>query len=89
MNYVIGLSIITILINNLIEKRERREEIIMTISIISLYIILYNILIYNTNNPEYQNRYEIWGINYGIDGISIILIGLIVQKDIYQISWLL
>lgn len=82
---IILLSIVAIIINNLDKGKNPtplvwgslKENIILGLSIISLYNILGKILLYNNNNSEYQERYEILGYNYGVDGISILLIGLI------------
>lgn len=88
MKEIIGLNIIGLIINNIIPiknpiaffgKRIKNNSrtIGMIISIMTLYIILYKILIFNTNNNEYQDRFEFLGYNLGLDGVGLGLIGLI------------
>lgn len=78
MKLIIGVNIIGLLINNIVPYKYNKSRIIgMIVSIITLYIILYKLLIFNTNNNEYQDRIELLGYNIGLDGIGLGLIGLI------------
>lgn len=88
MKEIIGLNIIGLIINNIIPVKNpisffgdriknNSRTIGMIISIMTLYIILYKILIFNTNNNEYQDRFEFLGYNLGLDGVGLGLIALI------------
>lgn len=78
MEKIILINVIGVILNNIIPyKYKISRRIGLIISIITMYIVLYNILKYNTNINEYQNRIEILNYTFGYDGISLSLITLI------------
>jgi len=82
MKEIIGINIIGLMINNVIPSQLKKSRIIgMVISIITLYIILGKLLLYNNNNSEYQDRLIIFYFSFGLDGIGLGLIGLIGVLD--------
>ena len=82
INLIILLLILRIIINNLIPgKTNKNREISLGLSIIILYVYLGELLKYNSNNNEFQGRIEIFGYPFGLDGIGISLLGLIMLLD--------
>lgn len=68
-------------IDNLRQKSFGRKEISLLLSVITLYIVLGLGLKFNSNSLEYQERIEILGFTFGLDGIGLALIGLITLLD--------
>ncbi len=73
---LIAVNAIGLFINNILKSRNR--EITLLFSIVTMYMILYIILIFNENNNEYQNREVLLGYyTVGLDGINLLLLGII------------
>jgi proton-translocating NADH-quinone oxidoreductase chain M len=79
---LIIILILRLFINNLIPgKTNKNRDVSLSLSIITLYYYLGELLLYNSNNNEFQNRVEIFGFPFGLDGIGISLLGLIIILD--------
>lgn len=85
MIQILGIMLISLVINNLIPGKRnnhfnilsgKNREINLIFSIITLYFILSQLLIFNDNNNEFQKRFEILGYIFGLDGIGLSLITL-------------
>ena len=78
MKEIIGINLIGLLINNLIPKSyHKSRDLGMLVSIITLYLILGKIFVFNHNSLEYQDRIEILSFCFGLDGLGLGLLGLI------------
>ena len=84
---IIGIPLLGLIINNIIPGRiNKSREINMGVSILTLYINFWILLIFNSNNIEYQlrdsillsfNNIEYTRLTLGVDGINLALITLV------------
>ncbi|PJF20197.1 NADH dehydrogenase subunit 4 (mitochondrion) [Paramicrosporidium saccamoebae] len=79
---ILGIMCVSFFINNIIPgKSNKNRTINLIFSILTLYVILGELLKFNFNNNEYQERIEILGYTLGFDGIGISLIALMGVLD--------